>query len=144
MLTNNLEHGFGVGGLFERGAKFGFVQEFGDVRECVEVFLKLTLRDEKEHDEIHGLIVESVEVHALARAAQRADDFGDEVRAGVRDADAEPNAGAHGGFAFFDDGSDGIVMLGFYFAGADEVFDQLIDRLPAVGGLQIGDDLLLG
>jgi len=142
MLANNLQHGFGVGGLFEGGAEFRFVQEFRDVREGVQVFLELTLRDEKEHDEIHRLIIERVEINTLARAAERADDFGDEIRAGVRDANAETDARAHGGFALFDHGGDGVVMLGFDFAGADEVFDQLVDRLPAVSRLQIGDDLL--
>ena len=143
MLANDLEHGFGIGGLFEGGAEFGFVQEFCDVRERVQVFLKLTLRDEKEHDEIYRLIIERIEIHAFARAAERADDFTDEIRARVRDADAEPDASAHGGFALLDDGGDGVLVLGFDFASADEVLDQFINGLPAVSRLQISDDLLV-
>ena len=142
VLADYFEHGFGVGGLLEGGAKFGFVQELGDVRQRVEMFLKLALRHEEQHDEVHGLIVERIEINAFAGATQGADDFTDEIRAGVGDADAETDAGAHGGFALLDDGGDGVVMLGFNLARADEIFDQLVNGLPAVGSLQIGDDLL--
>ena len=142
MLPDDFQHGFAVRGLFEGGAKFGFVEEFGDVRQSVKMFLKLTLRHEKQHDEIHGLIVERIEINAFARAAQGTDNFSDQVRARVRDADAEPNSRAHGRFPLLNHGGDGIVMLGFNFAGGDEIFNQLVDGLPTIGSLQIGDDLL--
>jgi len=44
--------------------KIGFVQEFGDVGQCVKVLLKLALRHEEQHDELHRLIVERVKAHA--------------------------------------------------------------------------------
>ena len=59
------EHGVGVGRFFERFAEISLVQKFGDVGERVEMFLKLTLRDEKEHDELHGLIVERIKINAF-------------------------------------------------------------------------------
>ena len=96
MLLDDFKHGFGVGGLFEGLTKFGFMQELRDICQRVEMFLELTLRNEEEHDEIHRLIVERVEIDTLAGAAERADDFADQVRAGVGDADAEADARAHG------------------------------------------------
>ena len=68
--------------------------------ERVEVFLKLTLGNEEEHDEVDRLIVERVEVDPFLRSPQRADDLVDQIgEAVVRNADAESDAGAHGGFA---------------------------------------------
>ena len=65
----------------------------------------------KSIDQIDGLIVQGVEIDALAGAAEGADDFGNEVRGSVRDADAETDAGAHGGLALFDDGGNGVAVL---------------------------------
>ena len=76
------------------------------------------------------------------RTAQRADDFLDQIRGGVRDADAEADAGAHGGLALFDDGGDGVAVAGLDLAGGHQIADQFVNGLPAVGGAQIGDDLL--
>ena len=65
MLPDDLEHGLGVGGLFQGLAKIRAMQEFGDVGQGVEMLLKLALRDEKQHDEINRLVVERVEIDAF-------------------------------------------------------------------------------
>ena len=142
MLLDDREHGFAVGRLFQGLAKIGAVEEFGDVGERVEVFLELALRHEEEHDEIDRLIVQGVKVHAFLGSAERADDFVNQVRRGVRDADAESDAGAHRRLALLDDGGDRIVMLGFDLAGHHEVADQLVNGLPAISRLQIREDLV--
>ena len=49
----------------EHLAELGAVQEFGNVRQRMKVFLKLTLRYEKQHDEVHRLIIERVKVDAF-------------------------------------------------------------------------------
>ena len=59
------------------------------------------------------------------------------------DADAETDAGAHRGLAFFDDGGDGVAILGFDFAGGDEVAHQVVNGGPAVSGLHVGQDVFL-
>ena len=141
MLPNNLEHGIGVGSLFEGLAEIGFVQKLGNIRERVEMFLELPLWHQKQHDEIYRLIVQRIEIDSLARTTKRADDFLDQIRAGVGDANAEADTRAHGRLALLHYSGDGIVMLGFDLAGRDEVVDQLVNRLPAVRRLQIGDDL---
>ena len=74
---------------------------------------------------------------------ERADDFVNQIRRGMRDADAEPDAGAHRGLAFLDGGGDGVAVFGLNFARGDEIADQLVNGFPAVRGAQIGDDLLL-
>ena len=61
----------------------------------MEMFLKLTLGNQKEHYELHRLIVERVEVDAFARAAQRADYFKNQIRRSVRNTDAEADARGH-------------------------------------------------
>ena len=88
------------------------------------------------------LIVQRVEVDALLRAAQRPDHFVNQVRGGVRNADAEPDAGAHRRLALFDHGGDGLEVFGFDFAGGDQEGDEFINRFPAVRGPQIRNDLL--
>ena len=143
VFADDVEHGVGVGGFFEGLAEFGPVQQFRDVGERVEMFLKLALRHEEEHDELDGLVVERVEIDAFARAAERADDLEHQIRRGVRDADAEADAGGHGGFALFDGGGHGFAVAGLDFAGGHEVGDQLVNRLPAVCRFQFGDDLPL-
>ena len=111
-LADDLEHGVGIGGLFEGLAEFGFVQQLGDVGQGVEVLLELALRHQEEHDQVDRLVVQGVEVHALLRAAQRADHLVDQVGRGVRDADAKADAGAHGGLALLDHRGDGLAMFG--------------------------------
>jgi hypothetical protein len=141
VFANRIEHHVGVGRLFERLAEFGFVQELRDVGERVEVFLELSLRHEKEHDELHRLIVECVEVDAFGRAAERADDFKNQIGRGVRDADAEADACGHGCFALLDGGGYGVAVAGLNLAGGHEIADEFVNRFPAVRRFQIGDDL---
>lgn len=141
---DRLQHRFGIGGLFEGLTEFGFVKNLGDVGEGVEVFLKLTLGNEEKHDEVHRLIVERVEVDPFLRAAQRTDDFRDQIGGGVRDADAEPDAGAHGSLALLDNRSDGLAVLRLDFSGGDEIVDEFVNGLPTVSGLQIREDLIFG
>ena len=141
MLADDLEHGLGVGGVFERLAEFSLVQKLGDVGERVEVFLKLALGNEEKHDEVDRLVVERIELDPALGAAQGADDLGDQIGRGVRNADAKPDARAHGRLALLDDGGDGVFILGLDLAGGHEVVDQLINGLPAVRRLQVRDDL---
>ena len=58
MLADDLEHRIRIRRVFERLTEFGFVQKFGDVGESMEMFLKLTLGNEKKHDEVDRLVVE--------------------------------------------------------------------------------------
>ena len=49
-------------------AEIGLVQKLLAMLASVwEVFLELTLRNEKKHDELHRLVVESVEVHPCGK-----------------------------------------------------------------------------
>ena len=118
------------------------MKELGNIGQRVEMFLELALRDEEEHHQVDGLIVQGVEIDALLGAAEGADDFVDQVGGGVRDADAEADAGAHGGLALLDDGGDGFAVLGLDFAGGDEIADQFVDGFPAVGRLQFRQNIV--
>src|SRR6266516_7316745 len=55
--------------------------------------------------------------------------------------DAEPDAGAHGGLAFFDDGGDLIAVVRLDLAGLHQVANQFVNGLPAVGGQHLSNDL---
>src|ERR1035441_4015917 len=79
LAPDDLQHGVGVGRLLQGLAKFGFVEELGDIGQGVKVLLKLTLRHEEEHDQLDRLIVQGIEVDACLRAAQGADYFADQV-----------------------------------------------------------------
>src|ERR1041385_1167123 len=59
----------------------------------------------------------------------------------MRNPDAEPDARAHGGLAFLDDGGDLIAIVRFDLAGLHQVADQFVNGLPAIGGQHIGNDL---
>ena len=89
----------------------------------MKMLLKLSLRHKEEHDQIDRLIVQRVEIDALGRAAQCADDFLDQVRRGVGNADAKTYAGAHGGLALFDHGDDGVATFRPNFMSCDQVLD---------------------
>src|SRR5438046_8634688 len=55
--------------------------------------------------------------------------------------DAEPDAGAHGGLAFFDDGGDLIAVVRLDLSGLHQVANQFVNSLPAVGGQHLSNDL---
>jgi hypothetical protein len=137
VLFDDGQHGVGVGRFFEGFPEFGLVQQFGNVRERVEMLLELSLRHEEEHDEFYRLVVERVEVDALRGAAQRADNLVNQIRRGVRDADAKPDAGGHGRLALFDGGGDGVAVGGLNLAGGDKVPDEFVNCLPAVRRAQV-------
>ena len=118
------------------------MKNFGNVSERVKMFLELTLGNEKKHDEIYRLIVEGIKVDPFLRATQRTDDFRDQIGGGVRDADAESDAGAHRSLALLYDCGDGLAMLRLNFSGGYQIVDEFINRLPTVGCLQICEDLV--
>src|SRR5438093_7119407 len=55
--------------------------------------------------------------------------------------DAEPDAGAHGSLAFFDDGGDLIAVVRLDLARLHQVANQFVNGLPAVGGQHLSNDL---
>ncbi len=95
MGADDVDHCFGIGSLFERETKFFEVQKLGYIGQGVKVFLKLALRNEKEHDQIDRLVVQCLEVDSLSRATKCADNFLDQFGRCMRDADAESDSGAH-------------------------------------------------
>ena len=89
-----------------------------------------------------GWLSSASKLTPLRGAAQRADHFKNQIGRGVRDADAEADAGGHGGFALLDGGGHGVAVAGLDLAGGDEIADEFVNRLPAVRRFQFGDDLL--
>src|SRR6266487_1178672 len=55
--------------------------------------------------------------------------------------DAEPDPGAHGSLAFFDDGGDLIAVVRLDLARLHQVANQFVNGLPAVGGQHLSNDL---
>ena len=133
ILLDNFVHGGGIGGLLKLLSKFLDVKKLGDIGQGVEMFLELALRHQEEHDQIDGLIIQRVKVDPGDRAAHRPDDFLDQIGRGMGDADSKADAGAHGRFALLDDGDDGVAVLGPDACVADQILDQLIDGIPAIG-----------
>ena len=132
VFPDDVKHRLGVRRLFERLSEIGLVEKFGDVGQRVKVLLKLALRHQEQHDELYRLIVERIEAHAFLRTAQRADNFKNQIGRGMRNADAESNAGAHGSLALFDGGGHGVAIIGLDFARGDEIANQLVNRFPAI------------
>ena len=75
MLLDDFEHGLGIGRLFQGLAKIGPMEELGNIGQGVKMLLKLALRHKEQHDQLHRLVVERIEVDAGFRAAERTDDF---------------------------------------------------------------------
>src|SRR6267142_3875820 len=72
LVPDDLEHSFSIRRLFESLPELGPVQEFGNVRQRMQMFLELALRHQEEHHKVHGLIVQGIETDSLLRTAQRA------------------------------------------------------------------------
>ena len=62
----------------------------------------------------------------------------------MRDANTETDSRAHRGFAFLDDGDDGIAVFRLDSTMLDEQIDQLLNSLPAISSLEFCNDLFLG
>ena len=60
LVPNDLQHGCGVGRLFEGLPELGFVQEFGNIGQGVQMFLELTLRHQEQHHQVNRLIVQRI------------------------------------------------------------------------------------
>src|SRR6266446_4320020 len=65
LALDDQEHRIGIGSLLQRLTKFGLVEEFRNVGQSMKMLLELALRHQKEHDQIDGLIVQRIEVHAF-------------------------------------------------------------------------------
>ena len=128
--------------MFERLAELFVVQQLGDVCQRVQVFLKLALRHEKQHYQIHWLIIQRLKIDTLGRTPQRADHFINEIGGSVWDADAESDAGAHRVLAFLHRVNDGLAILGGNRTTGHKLINQFVNRLPAIGGLQRWHDVI--
>src|SRR5687768_14348553 len=78
-ILDDLQHRGGVGRLLERGTKIFVVKQLCDIRERMQVFLKLALRHEEEHYQVNRLIIEGIEVYSLSRPAKRTDHFVNQI-----------------------------------------------------------------
>lgn len=136
--------GFGIGRGGEGVTEIGVVKVLGDVGQGVEMLLELALGNQEQDHQLDRLIVERLELHAGRRAAEDADDLGDEIGDGVRNTDAEADAGAHRLFALLDDRGDVLAVFGRNSARRHQLFDEFVDRLPAIGRPHLGDDLSRG
>ena len=105
--------------------------------------LELVLRHHEEHDEEDGFAVEGIELDADGGAPESGYDLADLRGGGVRDRDAEADAGAHGFLALTDGFEDGLLVGAIDFAGCHKAVNQLLDGLPAFLGSHLGDDLRL-
>ena len=71
------------------------VEELRDRRQRAQVRLKLIFRHDEKDDEFHRRIIERVELDPRCRAPESGDHFVHAIGRGVRDGDAETDAGAH-------------------------------------------------
>jgi len=118
---DGVEDRLGVGCLFEGLAEFASMKQLGDVRQGVKMLLELTLRHQKERDQLHGLVVQGIEVEPFARAAEGAGDLVDEVGGGVGDADAENRCRLLIEMSrFLHGGGDGLTVLWFDLPSLDQ------------------------
>ena len=70
LITDDVEHRFGIRGLLEGLSKFGLMEELGNIRQRMKMFLKLALGHEEKHHQVHRLIIERIKIYPFFRPAQ--------------------------------------------------------------------------
>jgi hypothetical protein len=132
LLLDDLEHCLGGRSLFKRLAQVGFLQQLGDSGHSMQVLLKFFLRNQKKHDETDGLAVQGIKRDPVFRPSQCDDQLRNQIRRSVRNADAEPDAGAHGLLAFPHRAADGVKVFRLDCAGLRQPSEKFVNRLPTI------------
>ena len=100
----NLQDGLRVG----RGGQFiahgAVVEELGDGGEGAQVDLELVAGNDEKDDEMDQFVVQRIELDAGSGTSEGGHHFADMLGRGVRDGDAEPDAGAHRFLALLEGG----------------------------------------
>ena len=78
----------------------------------------------------------------VVRAAKSRDDFIHAIRRGVRNGDAEADAGAHRFLALPERAEDDFPVFRVDLFSGDEQIDQFDDRRPTFSGLHLREDLI--
>ena len=63
-LTDDLLNGGSVFSVIQRISEFAVVEQLSDIGQRMKMLLKLTLRHEKQHHQIHWLIVQRLKIYA--------------------------------------------------------------------------------
>jgi len=113
-------------------AKFPFMNQFRNVRENIEVLLKLARRYQKEEDQMNRLAIERLKLNSCSRAPSHGHHFRQQFRGGVGNGHAKSDSCGHCRFALSHPLRDGFPVLGGNIAVGDEVTHQLFNGLPAV------------
>ena len=130
-------------GLAEEAAELVLAEMREDRLDGVEMELRLVLRRHEEEDRVDGLLVEAVEVNPCAAHADRRERR--LHRGGLGVGDGHPVVEARGALVLAGDDRLGerVAHVGRHLPARDERIEQLLDRIIALGGGQVGDDGLL-
>ena len=128
------EHFVGGLGVFELSAPVFVAEEPGEGGKGLEVLLELTLRSKEENTEAHRLIIEGLEIHRGFEVGDDGDRRLNAGNAGMRNGQAETDAGAVAGLAIFNGFDDAGAVFGADFTEADELVNQCINHAPTVRG----------
>lgn len=128
------EHFVGGLGVFELSAPVFVAEEPGEGGKGLEMLLKLTLRSEEENAEADRLVVERLEIHRGFEVGDDGDRRLNAGNAGMRNGQAETDAGAVAGLAIFNGFDDAGAVFGADFTEADELVNQCINHAPTVRG----------
>lgn len=142
VVANQPQHCVRVDRLLEVPAQTWAMEQLRDVRQGMKVTLELALRDQEEHHQGDGLVIQGIEGDALLGAPKSARDLRDQIAGRMGDPDAKADARAHRGLAFSHDGADRFPMLGLDTSGRHQTGNQFVDRLPTVGGFHLRQNLL--
>lgn len=137
-LLENLEDLLGSLGGAERLANRPIVEELGDGGQGAEMGLELILGHDEKNDEPDGGVVEGFELDAVGGAAEGGDNGVDAVGGGMRNGNAETDAGAHRLLPGAESGEHGLLVFGLDFVLGNQEFDQFHDGAPPFGGFHIG------
>ena len=117
-------------------------EHFCDSGQSAQVHLVFILGNDEQNDELHGGVVDRVELYPVLRAAKDRDDLIDLFRERMRDGDAGTYAGARFILPFLEKLQHLVPMFRLQAVGREQMVDQLNDRRPAFGGTNCWDNLV--
>jgi len=135
------EHFVGGLGVFELSAPVFVAEEPGEGGKGLEVLLELTLRSKEENTEAHRLIIEGLEIYRGFEVGDDGDRRLNAGNAGMRNGQAETDAGAVAGLAIFNGFDDAGTIFSANFSVTDELINQCVDYAPTVRGGHFGSEL---
>ena len=110
LLLEERFHGISITGLLQGLSEIIVMEDFCNVGQRVEMFLKLPLRDQEEHHQVDRFVVQGIKVDPCLRTAKGPNHIINQIGRSMGNAHPETNSRAHAGFTLLDDIGNGFTI----------------------------------